>query len=685
MKRLFLSALILLAAACSKENTDQPILTEETKTISVEVNADPTRTYFDGSTIRWAETGEQLNIIYISNVVDDSRKQAGTDSNYTLTDNRIEFTADFYATDGATTYTFGAFYPYTYKYSTSSINLTVPQEQTPTETSYDPATDILVSQNPVVTSGLPDKITFTFSRLVAFAKMTLVGIEPGEKIEQVVFSSSAKPAGAVEFKVHEANTVENATWYNNYEDITINLNGREATGEDVVWFTTVPTVLSDTDFTVTVTTDKNNYTKTVDLTGKTLEFKRADIAVFRVKDLVKTEKPKAYKLLTDASQLTVGDKVIICTKNTASASAKLLSTTADGNALKFTSNITVTDAIEISEEGLPADAALFTVEAGAKAGTLAFKEANAGYLYGSYLYDADADGHLSKLTYSTTMQEFGTSWVTSLSSSNYAKMYAYYDEVNFRYLNNYYGSKFNFAGTQSTYYYYIYYIDGENPGGDEVPVVTPLETPVVSATATGNSVTAAWEAVEGAKDYTVTCDGKSQTVTTTSATFADLAYETTYTISVVANPADGTTHTASEAGTADATTETDPNAGATATSFTLNFPLEGAVNGADVNDMAIADPNISIRCTGSWRVIGPGQDWAGIFMGTGKKIEFTANNSHKITKIEMTAESGGTLNFGSGLSGKNVTWEASYDQTTKSFTAAGSTRLASVTVYYESK
>ena len=105
--------------------------------------------------------------------------------------------------------------------TTSSVSLTVPQEQTPTESSYDPKADILVSENPVVTESVPSKISFKFARMVAFAKMTLVGIPAGEKIEKVVFSSVAKPAGAVEFKVHEAGTLDNAKWYNNYEDITL--------------------------------------------------------------------------------------------------------------------------------------------------------------------------------------------------------------------------------------------------------------------------------------------------------------------------------------------------------------------------------------------------------------------------------------------------------------------------------
>ena len=121
--------------------------------------------------------------------------------------------------------------------------------------------------------------------MVALVNMTVTGIAAGESIEKITVISSAKPAGTVTFKVHEQNTVENAVWYNNYEDITLNMGGRIATGKDDVWFVTVPTDLSGKDLTVKVSTDKNDYIKTIDLTGKTLTFERANIARFTVKDL----------------------------------------------------------------------------------------------------------------------------------------------------------------------------------------------------------------------------------------------------------------------------------------------------------------------------------------------------------------------------------------------------------------
>ena len=639
MKKLVytLTAIAALLSSCVK-SADEQIVVEKSSTVTIEALAAESRTYIEGTEIRWAERGEQLNIIYFADE-STTRRQSATHEDYTITNNCAEFTADITTTDGATKYTFGAFYPYAYKSTLSSVSLTVPQEQTPTENSYDPKADILVSENPVVTESVPSKISFKFARMVAFAKMTLVGIPAGEKIEKVVFSSVAKPAGAVEFKVQEQGTLENAKWYNNYEDITLNLGGRTATGEDVVWFVTVPTDLSGTSFTVTVATDRANYTKSVDLAGKTLNFERADVAQFRVTDLVEQQKPQVYKLMTDLSQLTAGDKVVFCTKKVASSSAKLLSTVEDGTALKFSDSVTVTAALEIEEAAIPANAAQFVVEAGATADTFAFKAAE-GYLFGTY----DNDTLTSDLSFKAT-KDAEASWQVTMSSSNYVTLY---NTLHSRYLNNYYGSKFNFAGSQGTYYYYIYYIDGaateepETPVVPEQPVVTPLEAPVVTATATANTVTVEWTAVEGAKDYTVVCGEQSVTVTATTATFENVAAGS-YKVTVTANPADETLHVATTSTAVEVVVEDAPAEGGQPQTITIAFPADmpaGVSSGNSVGTIYSGD--VIISSTGSWRTnnAADGRDCIYIGRNTSNDLRIEAQNGKVITKVTLTAPVG---------------------------------------------
>ena len=96
-------------------------------------------------------------------------------------------------------------------------------------------------------------------------------------------------------------------------------------------------------------------------------------------------------------------------------------------------------------------------------------------------------------------------------------------------------------------------------GVQQQPVA--LETPVVSSSVNGNEVVVSWSAINGAANYTVTLGSQSQTVNGTTVTFSNLEYSTSYTVSVVANPADTTANLASAAGTSSFTTEADPNTG----------------------------------------------------------------------------------------------------------------------------
>lgn len=104
------------------------------------------------------------------------------------------------------------------------------------------------------------------------------------------------------------------------------------------------------------------------------------------------------------------------------------------------------------------------------------------------------------------------------------------------------------------------------------PVVEPeeptaLATPVVNASVDGNVVTLTWAAIENAGSYKVfigdEADGISETVTpvegATEVTFVKegLEYDTTYTFTVYAIPADTAKYAKSEGGTATATTEAE--------------------------------------------------------------------------------------------------------------------------------
>lgn len=86
-----------------------------------------------------------------------------------------------------------------------------------------------------------------------------------------------------------------------------------------------------------------------------------------------------------------------------------------------------------------------------------------------------------------------------------------------------------------------------------------LAAPAVEAEVqNNNSIYVIWSSIDGAKDYTVTCGAQSITLAGTEHTFTDLAYSTSYTISVVANPTDASVNAPSAAGTTTATTGANP-------------------------------------------------------------------------------------------------------------------------------
>ncbi|MBQ2142216.1 MAG: hypothetical protein II204_03560, partial [Alistipes sp.] len=116
----------------------------------------------------------------------------------------------------------------------------------------------------------------------------------------------------------------------------------------------------------------------------------------------------------------------------------------------------------------------------------------------------------------------------------------------------------NFTNGTSRQFSFAGKIGQQNAGGEP----TKLATPSVAGIVSGNSATVSWQEIAGAKDYTVTLNGgNAKIVETAYITYQDLEYSTTYTVSVVANPADSAVNSASDAGTATFTTEADPNAG----------------------------------------------------------------------------------------------------------------------------
>lgn len=673
MKNELLSAALLAASlnfvSCTSELPEAFNRQPETVRISVESgkpsvkSGEPSsKTYIEENenqyTVRWAESGDELGILY-RYVIEDmsSSPRVVKTSGYTLDANgRAKHSVDISIVSGASDYCLAASYPYVDSYSsyTGKMTFTLPEKQTPAAASYDPAADFLISVEPKTSASVPEKVSFSFHRPVALVKMTLQGIGAGEKISAIEFTAAENIAGNFTADLLTAG-LENRVSYTDgeyhYNTITLDMQGREATGSDVVWFTALPADLTGKSFSVRAVTDKNTYSKDVDLSGlPEFLFEAATVTKFIVGGLAVEEVPAGYSLLTNASTLKAGDKMVVCNSKVIEQGygQYLLGTEASGSGIAKSDEITVTSLSGTAyiAAPLPENARVFTLETAD--GGAWYLKADDGYLYAEY----DEANYAATLA---VQSEKTDTWTVSVESSGNAAIKSLDTERYISY-NSWYEPPFTHASSPSSNIFAYILPSG---GSTEEPVAEPLAAPVISSvTVEGSSVTVSWAAVEGAANYDVNfAEGHSVSgVSGTSHTFEGVP-DGTYPaagISVVANPESGDElHTVSEAGTWNedvvVSTSTVPSG------VILSFNLIDYKTSSSVGDIADADNLVTVSHSGSsscsWRTESS-NGYDGIFYGSNHSIKIALNDSSKkITGIVLYAavESGSykTINISS--------------------------------------
>ena len=231
-----------------------------------------------------------------------------------------------------------------------------------------------------------------------------------------------------------------------------------------------------------------------------------------------------WNLVTNASELAVGDKIIIA----ASAYNFAISTTQNNNNRGQAAIIKSND-----KSTLSSDVQIITLAEGKKANTWALGT-DAGYLYAA----SSSDNYLRS---EKTLSE-NSSWTIAIEEG-IATIVA--QGSNSRNHMQYNPSSFLFScyasASQKALAIYKY-------SGKGTPIATKLEmSDDITCTAqTENTLTFTWGAVANALGYEVTINNKTETVTTTPYTAKGLTEKTEYTISVKAI-GDGTFYTTSEA------------------------------------------------------------------------------------------------------------------------------------------
>ena len=319
-----------LFSSCKKE-----AFNEEVKPGTVEMTIiadadDATRTVLgsDGA-VTWSAKGETLKVLenngasnlssYTSEegVSNDERK---TMSFAVSLDSKTAETFDYFALYPST-----SFVEDTYS-DAKRVKVILPAQQSPSATSFDPTSDILVSKPVLGLAEQPTSLELQFARVVAIGKMNITKLNTEEKVKKVSFTATGKVVnGRSYINLEDASAVQygyyakSATVTLDYTEQSIAANGMTA------YFTCWPFELpAGETFSVVVETENYTFTKEVTLTGvQSLAFKVGRASAFSVNfsgiEGVKTTTDVTSAKLTAEDFINAG----------ASASYKLVTVTQD--------------------------------------------------------------------------------------------------------------------------------------------------------------------------------------------------------------------------------------------------------------------------------------------------------------------------------------------------------------------
>ena len=312
---------------------------------------------------------------------------------------RVEMTFD--NVEASNAYTLCAVSPstaYAQRYSEGNyLGFNINSAQTPSTTSCDPLAQILVAKSETMTEPSFD---VTFKHATAYANFSFTDLNlNGATVQSVTVESEVPFVGRFDYKLTDNSIAANAA------TSTITLN---TTTTENLWLACAPVDLQGKKLTFTIITDKGPLTKEVTMpTGKG-EFKSGVVAKFNVSMAgIEFEESVKYELVTDASELAVGDEIIIAS----SSAAKALSTTQNNNNRAAT-DVTKQDKYIVDPSN---EVQIITLEAGTKANTFAFKVGE------KYLY---AGSSSQNRLYSGTTKNDNASWAISITSSGVATVTA---------------------------------------------------------------------------------------------------------------------------------------------------------------------------------------------------------------------------------------------------------------------
>lgn len=533
MKKLMKSLMLFAAAAmaltsCENEAMNEGIEENGTVTMTFTAGAPESKTAINtidanGVSFKW----EDSDVIAFIQEADKTTKSKSK-TTFIDEDGVATFTVDLDSFSGSCNV--GAYYPESnppQDKTFGNVEVSLSGVQTLTSGSFDPKADLMMSQPVVVTSENENAFggNLKFTRLAAIGRMNLKGVATGETITQVklTFDGAAEVLNgtvALDFATIAAT-------YGNDGTKTIILNGELEANENgtYVYFTCFPRSITGA-YTIEVTTDASNYIKEGNL-SKALSFTAGNVLSFNA-SVNKVQKADKVDVLNRAFTNVSGTTYANWSGKTGTSGAVYAGNSAGGNdAIQLRSNNNNSGIVTTTSGGVVKKVVVTWNSNTTNGRTLDIYGKNTAYSAATDLYDTNKGTKLGSIVYGTS---------TEL-------------EINGEY--EYIGLRSN---SSAMYLSQIEITWGE---GDTREV---LATPDVDANLgdNGTTITVTWADVEHAGSYTLSY-GETVVENAESPYVIEGEYSTTYEFSVVAVPSNDTTHKNSAAGTAEVTTEANPN------------------------------------------------------------------------------------------------------------------------------
>ena len=394
MKKIFqiaVTALMALAALSGCRNAEQEVPeASSVKTVRFHAGAAPTRTAFaeavDGvyQTL-WTENDSDILLSLNYGKAEASAVTPSADGT------TASFEASFDASATSAPYTFYAVSPASaaraISPSRSAWSVYIAAFQHPSALSVDEDAQLLVAKS-AASATLPGEVDLHFSHLTAYGRIALKNLELGDATVNKVDLVFSTPV------VGEWYWGEDGTLTANGDSHTITLD-TDASGD--LWFACAPVDVSGQTLKLVVFTDQGNLTREITF-PEGRKFNSGKVARFSV-DMagIEIQGGDTFVLVTDASELQVGDEVLVVSKDGTYALGAQQSSYRKEVSVNATGGV-IAD---------PGEATVLTLELGSAIGTWSFRTGNA------YLASTSSGNNLTEVA----SKNANASWKVTVSSS----------------------------------------------------------------------------------------------------------------------------------------------------------------------------------------------------------------------------------------------------------------------------